>query len=72
MRALIRPDLCLGERLSLTHGQPLSRVQGSWHGQAVVVLATWAELPALAMTTALSAWACQLGQQWVAAEVALG
>jgi hypothetical protein len=44
-------------------------------GEAVVsVLATWAELPALAMMAmmaALAAWACVLGQRWVAAEEAL-
>jgi hypothetical protein len=41
-------------------------------GQAVaLVLTTWAQLP-LAMTAALSAWACVLGQRWVAAEEALG
>ena len=40
--------------------------------QAVAsVRATWAELP-LAMTAALPAWACVLGQRWVAAEEALG
>ena len=42
-------------------------------GEAVVlVLATLAELPALAMMAALSAWAYVLGQRWVAAEEALG
>ena len=40
-------------------------------GEAVVLVpATWAELPALAMTAALSAWACVLGR--VAAEEAVG
>jgi hypothetical protein len=42
---------------------------GTIIGQAVA-LATWAELRALAMTAALSAWACVLGR--VAAEEAVG
>jgi len=56
-------------RRTLTHGQPSSRELAAFIGRAVA-LATWAELPALAMTGALSAWACVLGQ--VAAEEALG
>jgi hypothetical protein len=59
-------------KVSVAHSRPASVPgSGSRHriiGQAVLLVpATWAELPALAMTAALSEWAC-VAQRWVAAE----